>query len=74
MFKDGTSGTETYGAVRFMDALILEDGTVDLNFNRAHNPPCAYTPYATCPLPPPQNILTVRIEAGERVYPGAIPH
>ena len=74
VFKDGTSGTETYGAVRFMDALILEDGTVDLNFNRAYNPPCAYTPYATCPLPPPQNILTVRIEAGERIYPGASPH
>jgi uncharacterized protein (DUF1684 family) len=68
IFKDGTSGMETYGASRFMDAEILEDGTVDLNFNRAYNPPCAYTHYATCPLPPPQNILTVRIEAGEKKY------
>jgi len=68
IFKDGTSGMETYGASRFMGAEILEDGTVDLNFNRAYNPPCAYTPYATCPLPPPQNILTVRIEAGEKKY------
>jgi uncharacterized protein (DUF1684 family) len=74
VFKDGTSGTETYGASRFMDALILQDGSVDLNFNRAYNPPCAYTPFATCPLPPPQNILTVRIEAGERNYPGATEH
>ena len=68
VFKDGTSGDETYGAARFMDSRILEDGTVDLNFNRAYNPPCAYTPHATCPLPPPQNILTVRIEAGEKNY------
>ncbi len=68
IFKDGTSGVETYGASRFMGAEILEDGTVDLNFNRAYNPPCAYTHYATCPLSPPQNILTVRIEAGEKKY------
>jgi uncharacterized protein (DUF1684 family) len=71
VFRDETSGYETYGASRFMDSRILEDGTVDLNFNRAHNPPCAYTPHATCPLPPPQNILPVRIEAGEKNYPGA---
>ncbi len=72
VFKDGTSGDETYGASRFMDSPILEDGTVDLNFNKAYNPPCAYTPYATCPLPPSQNILTVRIEAGEKNYPGTL--
>lgn len=68
IFKDETSGKETYGTSRFMEAHILDDGSVDLNFNRAHNPPCAYTPHATCPLPPPQNILPVRIEAGEKIY------
>jgi len=41
---------------------------VDLNFNRAYNPPCAFTPYATCPLPPLQNYLKIRIEAGEKKY------
>jgi len=68
VFKDGTSGEETYGASRFMGAQVSEDGSVDMNFNRAYNPPCAYTPYATCPLPPPQNVLDVRIEAGEKNY------
>ena len=68
VFRDETSGQETYGASRFLEADILDDGTVDLNFNRAENPPCGYTPYATCPLPPPQNILSVRIEAGEKIY------
>jgi uncharacterized protein (DUF1684 family) len=68
LFKDGTSGAETYGACRFLTADILEDGSVDLNFNRAHNPPCAYTPYATCPLPPSRNELSIRIEAGEKNY------
>ena len=68
IFKDETSGKETYGASRFMEARIFDDGSVDLNFNRAHNPPCAYTPYATCPLPPSQNILPVKIEAGEKIY------
>jgi len=70
IFKDETNGKETYDAARFMVSRILEDGKVDLNFNRAYNPPCAYTPYATCPLPPPQNHLKVRIEAGEKKYPG----
>jgi uncharacterized protein (DUF1684 family) len=68
ILRDETSGDETYGACRYMTASLLEDGAVDLNFNRAHNPPCAYTPYATCPLPPPQNELPVRIEAGEKRY------
>jgi uncharacterized protein (DUF1684 family) len=68
IFKDETNGHETYGASRFLYANILEDGNVDMNFNRATNPPCAYTPYATCPLPPPQNYLSVRIEAGEKMY------
>ena len=68
VIKDKTSGEETYGASRFMGAEVFVDGSVDLNFNRAYNPPCAYTPYATCPLPPPQNILPVKIEAGEKNY------
>ena len=68
VLRDGTSREETYGASRFMTANVLEDGTFDMNFNRAYNPPCAYTKFATCPLPPPENILSVRIEAGEMIY------
>ncbi len=74
IFRDGTSGEETYGASRFMSADILPDGTVDMNFNRAYNPPCAYTAYATCPLPPSKNVLRIRIEAGEKAYPGSAHH
>ncbi|MBI2680544.1 MAG: DUF1684 domain-containing protein [Candidatus Solibacter usitatus] len=65
MFKDLTSGKQTYPAGRFLYAEMPRNGKVVLDFNRAHNPPCAYTAYATCPLPPPQNALAVRIEAGE---------
>jgi uncharacterized protein (DUF1684 family) len=71
IFGDETNGKETYEASRFMNARILENGKVDLNFNRAYNPPCAYTPFATCPLPPPQNQLKIRILAGEKKYPGS---
>jgi hypothetical protein len=53
IFKDRTSGRETYGAGRFLYAAAPQDGTVILDFNKAVNPPCAFTPYATCPLPPP---------------------
>ena len=69
IFGDETNGKETYEASRFMDANILENGKVDMNFNRAYNPPCAYTPFATCPLPPPQNQLKIQIFAGEKKYP-----
>jgi uncharacterized protein (DUF1684 family) len=65
IFKDGTSGKETYGAGRFLSA-TLEDDRALLDFNKAYNPPCAFTPFATCPLPPPQNRLDVAIRAGER--------
>lgn len=69
MFKDQTSGSSTYAGGRFLYAQIPEGGgTVELNFNRAFNPPCAYTDYATCPLPPPENWIAVPIEAGERLY------
>jgi uncharacterized protein (DUF1684 family) len=71
IFGDETNGKETYDASRFMEANFLENGKVDLNFNRAYNPPCAYTPYATCPLPPPQNQLGIRILAGEKKYPNS---
>jgi len=69
IFRDETSGKETYGACRYMSAAELGEQKVELNFNRAVNPPCAYTPYATCPLPPPENILPVNVEAGEKKYP-----
>jgi hypothetical protein len=68
IFRDETSGRETYGAGRFLYTDLPRDGRVVLDFNKAVNPPCAYTPYATCPLPPPENRLPVRIEAGERDY------
>ena len=68
IFQDQTSGKETYG-FRYLYA-DLEDGRVDLDFNKAYNPPCAFTPYATCPLPQRENRLEARIEAGERIYIG----
>jgi uncharacterized protein (DUF1684 family) len=68
IFRDLTSGKETYGAGRFLYSEMPKDGKVVLDFNKAYNPPCAFTPYATCPLPPPQNRLAVRVEAGELKY------
>lgn len=65
IFRDETAPRETYGAGRFLYAALPEDGRVVLDFNKAYSPPCAFTPYATCPLPPRQNRLPVRIEAGE---------
>ena len=66
LFSDLTSRDETYGAGRFLYAPPPEDGRVLLDFNKAFNPPCAFTPYAVCPLPPPENKLALRIEAGEK--------
>jgi uncharacterized protein len=68
IFRDLTSDHETYGAGRFLDTPPAKDGKVVLDFNKAYNPPCAFTPYATCPLPPRENRLAVRIEAGEKRY------
>lgn len=68
VFRDLTSGKETYGAGRFLDTDPVKNGEVVLDFNEAYNPPCAYNPYTTCPIPPPQNRLRVRIEAGEMAY------
>jgi uncharacterized protein (DUF1684 family) len=68
ILRDQTSGKETYGAGRFLYSDLPKAGTVVLDFNKAYNPPCAFTPYATCPLPPPQNWMPVRVEAGELSY------
>ena len=65
IFKDLTSKKETYEAGRFLHTPLPRDGVVDLDFNRAYNPPCAFTEFATCPLPIKENQLNVRIPAGE---------
>ena len=66
---DETNGMATYGAGRFLYADAPdENGRVVLDFNKAYNPPCAFTDFATCPLPPRQNHLQVRITAGEKSY------
>jgi uncharacterized protein (DUF1684 family) len=70
VFADRTSGKETYGAARFLDTPLAKNGKLVLDFNEARNPPCAFTPYATCPLAPPENRLDVRITAGEKNYRG----
>lgn len=66
IFRDQTSGRETYGAGRYLYAPLPREGTVVIDFNKAYSPPCAFTNYATCPLPPRQNRLAVRVEAGEK--------
>ncbi len=68
VFRDGTSGRTTYGASRFLYSSLQENGTVPLDFNKAYNPPCTFTPYATCPLPTRENRIKVSIEAGELNY------
>jgi uncharacterized protein len=70
IFRDGTSGKETYETARFLYSDLRSDGTTVLDFNQAYNPPCAFNPYTTCPLPPPENRLRVRILAGELAYAG----
>ena len=66
VFSDPTSKTDTYPGGRFLKTDPVTNGTVVLDFNRAYNPPCAVTPYATCPLAPKENRLTVAISAGEK--------
>lgn len=69
MFADGTSGRETYGGGRYLYVPRPADGRVPLDFNRAYNPPCVFSDFATCPLPPWQNRLDgLRVTAGERRY------
>ncbi len=66
VFGDASNGVSTYPGGRFLDADAPVNGTVLLDFNRAVNPPCAFTAFATCPLPPESNRLPVALEAGER--------
>jgi uncharacterized protein (DUF1684 family) len=66
ILKDLTSGKQTYAAGRFLYTVMPKDGKLILDFNKAENPPCAFTAYATCPLPPKQNHLPVAATAGER--------
>jgi len=68
VFGDLTSGKETYGAGRFLDTGLPDNGKLVLDFNEARNPPCVFTPYATCQLAPPENRLDARVEAGELKY------
>lgn len=75
VIADNTSGKETYGAARFLYAAlpaagVARPGRVVLDFNRAYNPPCAFTPFATCPLAPPENRLDIAVTAGEKKYRG----
>lgn len=70
LFKDPTNKTETYQAGRMLNTPLPENGKVDLDFNRSYNPPCTFTPYATCPLPPKENTLPFAITAGELRYQG----
>lgn len=69
VFRDASSGVETYEAARFLYADLLADGSVVLDFNMAYNPPCAFNPYTTCPIPLRENRLPVKILAGEKDYP-----
>jgi uncharacterized protein (DUF1684 family) len=68
IFRDGSNLNETYSAGRFLYADKPVNGEAVLDFNKAQNPPCAFTSFATCPLPPPQNSLDVEIKAGEKRY------
>jgi hypothetical protein len=66
VFADATSKTDTYPGGRFLKTDPVSNGTVVLDFNRAYSPPCAVTPYATCPLAPKENRLSVAITAGQK--------
>jgi uncharacterized protein (DUF1684 family) len=68
IFGDQTNGRATYGAGRFLDTEAPRDGKVTVDFNKAYNPPCAFTAFATCPLPPRQNRLATAVTAGEKKY------
>ena len=70
VFRDASSGQETYETARFLYSDLRDDGTTVLDFNMAYNPPCAFNPYTTCPIPLKQNRLPVKILAGERAYAG----
>ena len=71
MFADATSGHETYGAGRFMHVPFATNGRTPVDFNKAYNPPCAFNDFATCPLPPWQNRLQLKVLAGEKTFAGS---
>jgi uncharacterized protein (DUF1684 family) len=73
VFKDASSGAETYEAARFLYSDLRDDGTTVLDFNQAYNPPCAFNPFTTCPIPLPENRLALKVLAGERAYPVHVP-
>jgi uncharacterized protein len=73
VFRDGSSGAETYKVARFLYADLRDDDTAVLDFNEAYNPPCAFNPYTTCPIPLFENRLPVKILAGEKAYTGEEP-
>jgi len=68
VYRDGTSGKESYAAARFLRTAPPENGEVVIDFNKSYNPPCAYNPFTTCPMPTEENRLGIRIEAGEKNY------
>ncbi|MGY3264654.1 DUF1684 domain-containing protein [Lysobacter sp. HA35] len=70
VFADRTSGHGSYGAGRFVDTAPPANGHVAIDFNQAYDPPCAFTPFATCPLPPPMNRIDLAVKAGEKAYGG----
>ena len=74
MFADTTNGTESYGAGRFLTIPMPVGNSALVDFNEAYNPPCAFNDFATCPLPPPQNRLQLRVDAGELKYAGGPQH
>jgi uncharacterized protein len=69
VFRDASAGQETYETARFLYADLQDDGTTVLDFNEAYNPPCAFNPYTTCPIPLKENILPIKVLAGEKAYP-----
>jgi uncharacterized protein (DUF1684 family) len=71
---DATSGSETYGAGRYLDLEPDDDGTYAIDFNQAYHPSCVYAPQFSCPLTPAENRLPIRIEAGERLPEGDVAH
>jgi len=74
IFADQTSAKTTYGGGRFLYSDMPKDGKVTIDFNKAYNPPCAFTPHATCPLAPPENRLALPVTAGEKKYRGKGAH
>jgi uncharacterized protein (DUF1684 family) len=72
VFRDASSGQETYETARFLYSDLRDDGTTVLDFNIAYNPPCAFNPYTTCPIPLRENRLPVKVLAGEMAYAGGV--